>query len=712
MLLGSLAVALPFLLFAQQESARIACGGGEPKVVASTAGDKGVLRFEGGCVVTYQNMRVESDWAEYNPETKQLTAGDKVHFQRGTGEDLRGGILSLDTETKSGTLSDASGELEGWYLISGETERMVDGKWYFKKPRATACSGECPTWHFTWREAVVTPGENFTGRGMALRFRNVPVFYFPKVSVPTTSKERSSGFLMPSIAGSTTKGRSIREAFYWVLGRSYDVTLTGEYYTKQGITGTIDFRGLPGERTSVDVNTLFAPGKDNEQDKTKGVSGYRTHIRTVSNFGDNWRGVVNADITSGFEFRQIYEQGFNVISSPIEQSVGFLTRNGSRWSTNFLYGRTGVFYQEAPGTMIRKFPAADLQLATNDIGGRIPVYFSLEGGVTGAARRDSEVSTPPAMQRLDIHPTIEIPLLTSSLLTWSHQLGVRETLYSHSLEPGGVDQTALNRGVFDYTMRIVGPQLERSFGSWRHLVEPTIKYRYVAGVHDFRETIIVDEADLITNTNEIEYGITNRFFSNREFLTWRIAQKMYFDPTFGGALVAGRRNTLEPLMDLTGFAFSDGEPRRFSPIVSTVKIATTAYTSTDIQVDYDTKREEFRAAGILGNMSRGNFNSSVGYFFNKRSDIQPPSNQLRALVSYGSYRSPGLSAGMSFSYDIFHSLFQGATSQVNYNAECFGLGFEVTKYALGARREFGWRASLSLKNLGFVGTLRPQERLF
>jgi LPS-assembly protein len=187
---------------------------------------------------------------------------------------------------------------------------------------------------------------------------------------------------------------------------------------------------------------------------------------------------------------------------------------------------------------------------------------------------------------------------------------------------------------------------------------------------------------------------------------------MYFDPTFGGALVAGRRNTLEPLMDLTGFAFSDGEPRRFSPIVSTVKIATTSYTSTDIQVDYDTKREEFRAAGILGNMNRGRFNSSVGYFFNKRSEIQPPSNQLRALVSYGSHNDPGLSAGVSFSYDIFHSLFQGATSQLGYNAQCFGLGFEVTKYALGARREFGWRASLSLKNLGFIGTLRPQERLF
>jgi hypothetical protein len=187
---------------------------------------------------------------------------------------------------------------------------------------------------------------------------------------------------------------------------------------------------------------------------------------------------------------------------------------------------------------------------------------------------------------------------------------------------------------------------------------------------------------------------------------------MYFDPTFGGALLAGRRNTLEPLMDLTGFAFSAGEGHRFSPIVSTVRIATSPSTSTDIEVDYDTKREEFRSAGILGNLGRGPFNTSIGYFFNKRSEIQTPSNQLRGLVSYGSSVSPGLSAGVGFSYDIYRSLFQGSTAQVSYNAECYGLGFEFAKYALGARREFGWRASISLKNLGFLGTLRPQERLF
>jgi LPS-assembly protein len=329
------------------------------------------------------------------------------------------------------------------------------------------------------------------------------------------------------------------------------------------------------------------------------------------------------------------------------------------------------------------------------------------------SRSDVQIKTPAFVERTDLHPTIQIPVLRSSLLTWSHQLGVRETFFTHSIENGAVRSDVLNHGVFDYTMRLTGPQVEKMYGKWKHLVEPTFEYRFVAGVgEDFRKTIIVDETDLVTDTNEIQYGITQRFFSNREFLTWRIAQKLYFDPTFGGALVPGRRNTLEPLMDLTGFAFSSGTPRRFSPVVSTLRIATTPQASTDIEVDYDTERAEFSSAGIMGGLGKGLFASSVGYFFNKRNEIQPPSNQLRGLFTYGSQTRRGINAGFGFYYDIYNSIFQGSTSQVSYNAECYGLSFEFTQYHLGPRIESRLRFSISFKNLGSIGTLRPQERLF
>jgi LPS-assembly protein len=269
----------------------------------------------------------------------------------------------------------------------------------------------------------------------------------------------------------------------------------------------------------------------------------------------------------------------------------------------------------------------------------------------------------------------------------------------------------LNRFFVDYSSNIVGPQLQRDFGKWRHIIEPTLDFRYVGGSDRFQDTLVVDDVDLVTRTKEIEYGITNRFFTTREVLAWRVAQKYFFDPTFGGAIVAGKRNVFAPVLDISGFAFADGV-RRVSPIVSTMRISTSSATSTDVEVDYDTRDHLFRSAGIAGNATHGLFNGGISYFFTRRSAIEIPSNQLRSSVSYGNRFKPGLSAAFSLSYDVQHSLFQSSTAEVGYNTNCYGLSFEVTQYNSGARVETGFRFAFTLKDIGSAGTLRPRERLF
>jgi LPS-assembly protein len=118
----------------------------------------------------------------------------------------------------------------------------------------------------------------------------------------------------------------------------------------------------------------------------------------------------------------------------------------------------------------------------------------------------------------------------------------------------------------------------------------------------------------------------------------------------------------------------------------------------------------------MGSLNRSIVRSSVGYFFNKRTEIQSPNNQLRGLITIGDATRPGLSAGAGFStgfsYEKQRWIFQGSTAQVHYNAECYGVRFEFSQVDLGARREIGWRAAITLKNLGTFGNLRPQERLF
>jgi LPS-assembly protein len=331
--------------------------------------------------------------------------------------------------------------------------------------------------------------------------------------------------------------------------------------------------------------------------------------------------------------------------------------------------------------------------------------------MSGVARRDAVINTPTFVDRFDLHPELEVPIVKSSVLDWSQRLGFRETIYTHSRDAQRVLGDALNRLSVEYSSTLVGPQIERDFGRWLHVIEPSVETRYVGGPDRFRRTIIVDDVDLVTRTNEVEYAITNRFFTTREVFSWRLAQKYFFDPTFGGAIIRGRRNVFAPVLDITGFAFADGL-RRFSPIVSTMRLSTSASTSTDLEVDYDTRDHRFRSAGITGSANRGQLGAGVSYFFTRRSLIEIPNNQLRGTVTYGNQLKPGLSGAVAFAYDVQHSLFQGSTVQVGYNTNCYGLNFEVSQFNLGARVESRFRFAFTLKDIGSIGTIRPRERLF
>jgi len=416
------------------------------------------------------------------------------------------------------------------------------------------------------------------------------------------------------------------------------------------------------------------------------------------------------NLVSSFVFRQVYEDGFNIISSPLEHSVAFASRNEPYLSTNFLYGRNGVFFSDQPTVVLRKFPTLELGFPSRTLGGW-PLYFTADASLTGVARRDAAINTPTFVERFDLHPELEMPLLRTSVVDWSQRVGIRETAYTHSRQNRVVSGDVLNRFLLEYSSAFTGPQVERDFGSWRHVIEPSVDTRYIGGSARFRDTLVVDDVDLVTRTNEVEYGITNRFFTKREVFSWRLSQKYFFDPTFGGAIVAGKRNVFAPLLDVSGFAFADGI-RRFSPVVSTMRLSTSASSSMDLQVDYDARDRRFRSAGIAGTVNRGQFGGGVSYFLTRRSAIEIPNNQLRGTVTYGNQTKSGFSAAFTFSYDIQHSLFQGSTAQVGYNTNCYGVSFDVSQFNLGARVESRFRFAFTLKDIGSVGTLRPRTGLF
>src|SRR5262249_46247605 len=295
------------------------------------------------------------------------------------------------------------------------------------------------------------PHRRVTAKNSLLRLENVPVFYMPYVAVPSADRPRSTGFLIPSTATSTAKGRSVRESFYWAINRSADATFTGEYFTKRGPAGEVDFRAIPDRNSRIQLESLFARDR-------LGFGGWSGRILSYGELPDNFRGVADLNLVSSFKFRQVYEDGLNTISSPLQASHAFMTRNQPYLSSNFLYSRDGVFFTDPdrPTVVLRKFPAFELSLPSRRIGS-LPFYLSGDTSVAGVARSDDAITTPTMVERFDLHPMVEMPIVHSSLLDWSQSFGFRETAYTQSRQSQLVLGGALNRFSLEYSSSIVGP---------------------------------------------------------------------------------------------------------------------------------------------------------------------------------------------------------------------------------------------------------------
>jgi LPS-assembly protein len=345
--------------------------------------------------------------------------------------------------------------------------------------------------------------------------------------------------------------------------------------------------------------------------------------------------------------------------------------------------------------------------------------------------------------RFDVRPEVSLPLRWHD---WSFRpaVAIRETVYSQGLVSGVTDvgtpiDEAVHRNAYEASFELRPPPLARIFdhpvfGSrLKHVIEPRIVYRYVTGVNNFPDIIRFDERDILSDTNEVEYGFTTRLYAksagdeanaaggSREIASWQVAQKYFGDQTFGGALVPGRRNVFTTTADFSGIAFLT-EPRPFSPIISRLRLNLTRATDVQWNMDYDSKKGYINTSTLLVTHRVGEYFVAGSHAFLHApgevivsNPLQAPQrfNQLRFLVGYGHPNKRGISSAVNIGWDANTRILQYGALQTTYNWDCCGITFEYRRFALAnVRNENQFRFGLTLANVGTFGTLRKQERLF
>ncbi len=166
----------------------------------------------------------------------------------------------------------------------------------------------------------------------------------------------------------------------------------------------------------------------------------------------------------------------------------------------------------------------------------LPLYFSFSGAADGVSRKETvedqvqfvndvggnPIISPSIVQRLDLHPRFELPLNFAGWTVTASGAG-RVTFYSNSLDPTTRDVLSRNitqiYGEFELDVRppAFAKDFHRGGGSFffRHVIEPYMIYRKISGINNFDRIIRFDYIDAIADTNEIEFGIANRFFTRR-----------------------------------------------------------------------------------------------------------------------------------------------------------------------------------------------------
>ena len=746
-----------------------------------------IYHVRGHVEIRFGGNTLHCDQATYDSTTGQITAIGHVVFDGGPhNEHVVGSRTDYNVSSDSGTFYDATGSTGArvknrmMFLTSSTpfffTGKVVDrlGPDHYRvyDGFVTSCQLPKPKWLLASDTANVEIGGEAQLHHAVLKLHGIPVFYFPYMEHPADEFGRKSGFLLPDVGLSNTRGTILGDAFYWAISRNADATIGAYLYSKRGWAemanlrwrgrksvfqaqyfGVIDEKGYPGTGQNQGGQELRATGS--------------------TQLPDDFVAAINVDYLSSYIFRLAFALAYTEAINSEVRSNGYVSKNWDGYGLGIIASRYQNYESFTSGDFISIVHSPSLELSTVERPfSRANFVYSYDIAAEGVSRSEVGFSTAPVVGRADAAPYLAWPRFFRGW-TFRPQIGAEETYYSQRLEPspnsnsfGIAVSDPMNRNVANASFEFRPPTLSKIFDRkyfqrvWKHTIEPYTVYRYQTGVNNFGQIIRFDSRDILADTNEVQYGVVNRLYSKKttsspqcylehkppgtlpklttgktadqknkcddksgtaiNVMNWELAQKYYMNTNFGGALVPGQRNVFDATVDFSGIAFLT-EPRSLSPVISRLQVFSGG---ADFQwdVDYDTVLHQVNANTIFAGYRWGKWylNGGQTYVnapgeFTIVNGVQTQNifNQWRVGLTYGGMTKPGFSGAASLGFDSVLDYLQAATIQTNYNWDCCGIAFQYQRWALGLlRNENAYRFAFSLTNVGTFGSIKKLQRLY
>jgi LPS-assembly protein len=643
-----------------------------------------------------------------------------------------------------------------------EVVKHGPGRYTLYNGVVTSCELPHPDWAFHTRR---TEMEAHTAKMYDSYFTliDVPVFFFPYATHEVNSEGRQSGFLIPVGGESSTKGIVLGEEYYWAINRSMDLQLGLDYFSLRGYSplGQFRYKGRDLDFAQFRFTALKDRGQPGSATATTpevDQGGTDMVFSGRHDFSPATRVFGNLEYLSSYVYRQAFAESFNqAVASEVKSDAavvheddGYAAMAGADRYQNF---------QNTTGQQIRILHVPSLDLAALDHSlGSSGFYWSGNVAADGLERYEPGFSTSGVIERVDVYPHLGY-VWHGAGWTFRPEVAARETFYgrsqvdTHGLSPSGIPVEAdasLNRKDGEASVEVLAPAIEREFDAsggwqWKHVIQPEFHYRFVGGVNNFSNVLRFDATDIVSDTNEVEYGLTQRLYvrhpktrkckagetpptgsklctdKQQEAIRWFVGQKYFIDPSFGGAVVPESRNVLETTLDFSGAAYLTSN-RNASPVVSRLRWTSTEKIDAEWDVDYDTKRGNLLSSNTFVDFHQGEWVAGAGV----SNLIEPAEISLGALppqaenflqvrwsLGYGGPAKRGFSAATTGGYDVDANAVQYSVVQTGYNWNCCGFSVEYRRFALGTtRNENQYLFNLTLAGVGTAGNLKRAERLF
>lgn len=485
--------------------------------------ERGALEAEG--------ILLLADRITYTPATEELEALGNIRLE-GPGVRLRCARLRMHWGQKAGEAYALELEVDpDWTLRSSKVVFHTLKHWAFDAVEVNACPQEQPGWTARISSLKLDLDGFATLRNAWVWLGKVPTPYFVPWAIYPAKEERSPGLLPPSIGQSTRYGVHFSPSWYQPLGDRADVTLSPEYYSRQGTLWGGEVRWHPDPTHVGSATGQFI--RERQEDRRRR---YRYQLKEHWQREDGWTFAADVNQASDTLLEADYGRGVGGLGNTSFDSAVYVGRNfafanlsvSASEQRSFFLPEDPLYQEGFPTNFRRKvLPSAQLRFYPVAFGnfyfdggarvgkhsyivqlgddlpsgsynwGRDDVYSRVQGrlGQLGPVRADLQV-----MARYTRYGAS----LRDPFFSTEEGLSGFQEAVAQALSPFIVDGPQLVRRLVSTRLQFSGPQVGRVFervsilgykGELKHVLEPYLGFTVNSGFSKADRVPRFDEVD-------------------------------------------------------------------------------------------------------------------------------------------------------------------------------------------------------------------------